>query len=177
MLLLPLLLFIPLVIAQGLGVSTSYWPVLSPSPSTPWVRGQKNLLAWRVAGGTGVSAFEIELHHWSRKVMQGALKIARRYPMQALPGRYGNLGGSLEVEIPADLPATDGYMISFSSYYHGKVYAMSEPFAIVDSLPSNATAPTGVPSPSLTAVITGLPHPTQQWPLMLDGPEDKNDEK
>ncbi|BEI86341.1 hypothetical protein CcaverHIS002_0606280 [Cutaneotrichosporon cavernicola] len=174
MLLFPLLaLFLPLVLAQGLGVSTSYWPVLSPSPTVPWVRGQKNLLSWRVAGGTGVQAFEIELHHWSRKVMQGALKIAYRYPMDALPGRYGNLGGGIEVELPSDIPTGEGFIVSFTSYYHGKVYAISEPFAILDQLPSNYTTPTGLASATYTATITSMPNPTQQWPLMLKGPEDK----
>ncbi|GMK57545.1 hypothetical protein CspeluHIS016_0403790 [Cutaneotrichosporon spelunceum] len=169
-----LALCLPLVLGQGLGVSTSYWPVLSPSPTIPWVRGSPNLLSWRVAGGTGVQAFEIELHHYSRKVMLGSLKIAHRYPMDALPGRYANLGGTIEVELPADIPLGQGYIVSFSSYYHGKVYALSEPFAIVDQLPSNYTAPTGLGSPSRTASVTSMPNPTQQWALMLDGPEDKD---
>jgi hypothetical protein len=108
--------------------------------------------------------------------MQGALKIAHRVPMKALPGRYGNQGGSIDVELPADLPLADGYMISFNSYFTGKVYALSQPFAIVDALPSNYTTPTGLVAATHTAVITGLPSPLQQWPLELNGPKDKLDD-
>lgn len=154
-------------------MSTSYWPVLSPSPTAPWVRGQKNLLAWRVAGGTGVDAFEIELHHWSRKVMNGAIKIARRFPNEALPGRYGNIGGEIQVDLGADIPTGDGFIIAFSSSFHGKVYALSEPFAILDAKPDNYTDhPAGLPDATVTATISNVASPTDQYPLSLKGKPD-----
>lgn len=140
------------------------------------MRGQKNVLAWRVAGGTGVQAFEIELHHWSRKVMNGAFKIATRFPNEPLPGRYANLGGEIEVDLGADVPAGDGFVISFSSSFHGKVYAVSEPFSILEAPPSNHTdRPQGLPEATVTATITNVPNPTDQWPLTLTGQPDSTD--
>lgn len=109
--------------------------------------------------------------------MNGAIKIAHRFPNEALPGRYGNIGGEIEVDLGGDVPLGDGFIIAFTSSFHGKVYALSEPFAILenrDAAPANYTdRPAGLPAATVTATISAIPNPTDQYPLSLSGKPDE----
>lgn len=170
-LLLALVTLLPLTLAQAaIGWSTIYWPVLTPSSTQPWVVGQKNLLAWRVAGGTGIPVFDIQLHNWNKKIMPGYIKLATQYPMQSLPGTYKNLGGEIEIDLDGSVPTGDGFVIAFTNMTHGNVYATSPPFSILAQAPSNySDNPEKLPSATVTATLTHGANPTQQWAITLDG--------
>lgn len=91
-------------------LATVYWPVFSPTESTPWIQGQTNLISWETGGGTGVEVFDIQLHNINETIMHGFLPIALRVPMEK-KGRRGNWGGSLSVELGTEVTA--GYVSLF----------------------------------------------------------------
>lgn len=82
-------------------LSTIYWPVSTPSRANPWVLGQKNLVAWKTGGGTGIDSFDIQLHNSNKTIMDGFIPIVLRVPMEKLPGTK-NYGGSIEVDLNAN---------------------------------------------------------------------------
>ncbi|WVQ72819.1 hypothetical protein IAR50_002379 [Cryptococcus sp. DSM 104548] len=157
------LLFLPFISASA--VSTIYWPVSYPDPNNPWVIGEKNPLAWKTGGGTGVQSFDIQLHNANKTVMVGFLPIALRVPMKKISNVYG---GSLEVELDSGVPTGDGFFLVFMNTYHGQVYGKSKKFSILDATPSNYTA-SALPTGTVTATLDGVPNPTQQWAVTLDG--------
>ncbi|KIR68479.1 hypothetical protein I312_100438 [Cryptococcus bacillisporus CA1280] len=161
-------IILPLIPFVSASVSTIYWPVSSPSPSNPWVLGEKNLLAWTTGSGTGVQSFDIQLHNANRSVMVGFLPIALRVPMERLPTGYKNYGGELEIDLGSEVPTGDGFYLLFMNTYHGEVYAKSKKFSIYASTPSNYTS-ADLPTATITATLLGAPNPTQQWAITLNG--------
>ncbi|EJT48874.1 hypothetical protein A1Q2_08078 [Trichosporon asahii var. asahii CBS 8904] len=149
----------------------AYWPVLSPSPSIPWVVGEKNILAWKTAAGLGIETFDVQLHNVDKKVMDGFIKLALRVP-HAAAGKYGTYGGELEVDLTEDVPTGDKFVVIFTESMHGQVYAKSEPFSIFKAgeQPGNYSSnPDKVPEPKTTATLTEGPVPTQEWAITLSG--------
>ncbi|WWC70603.1 uncharacterized protein I206_104554 [Kwoniella pini CBS 10737] len=161
--LLTLLTFLPLAFS----LSTIYWPISYPSIDNPWVLGEKNLVAWKTGGGTGIESFDIQLHNSNRTIMVGFLPIALRVPMEKLPGKKF-YGGEIEVDLSSSLPTGDGFFLIFMNTYHGEVYAKSPKFSIYSSKPDNYTSP-DLPTATVTATITTVPNPTQQWAMTLNG--------
>ncbi|WVQ65950.1 uncharacterized protein L199_004128 [Kwoniella botswanensis] len=158
-----LLPFLPLAFS----LSTIYWPVTNPSETNPWVIGNKNLVAWKTGGGTGIESFDIQLHNSNRTIMVGFLPIALRVPMEKLPGKK-YYGGEIEVDLVDGLPTGDGFFLIFMNTYHGEVYAKSPKFSIYATKPDNYTDP-DLPTATVTATLTTVPNPTQQWAMTLNG--------
>lgn len=145
--------------------------MLSPSPSIPWVIGEKNILAWKTAAGLGIETFDVQLHNVDKKVMEGFIKLAYRVP-HAAQGKYGTYGGELEVSLDDAVPTGDKFVIVFTESMHGQVYAKSDPFSILkpDDRPGNYTNNPGkVPEPKTSLTLTEGPQPTQEWAITLDG--------
>ncbi|OCF31303.1 hypothetical protein I317_02207 [Kwoniella heveanensis CBS 569] len=159
-----LLPFLPLV----LSISSIYWPVTHPSATYPWVLGQKNLVAWTTGGGTGIDSFDIQLHNFNSSIMIGFIPIALRVPMERLPTGKKNYGGEIEVDLNVQLPTGDGFFLIFMNTYHGEVYSKSPKFSIYSSTPDNYTEP-DLPTATVTATVTTIPNPTQQWAITLNG--------
>ncbi|KAK4687176.1 hypothetical protein P7C73_g2948, partial [Tremellales sp. Uapishka_1] len=179
----------------ALAVNTIYWPVSSPSPTYPWVIGSKNLLSWTTGGGSGIESFDVQLHNANRNIMVGFIPIALRVPMQRLTTGSKNYGGEIEVDLNGNMPTGDGFSLIFMNTLHGE----SQKFSIYSSAPSNYTAvgtssaspsslffplanprnahpchapadtSTDLPTATITATLSELPNPTQQWALTLDG--------
>ncbi|EIW73596.1 hypothetical protein M231_04202 [Tremella mesenterica] len=149
-------------------LSTIYWPVNYPNANSPWVVGQKNFLSWITGGGVGIESFDIQLHHWNQTILNGFYPIALRVPMERLSTGRKNFGGELEVDLDSSIPVADGYILVFMNTLHGSVYAKSQKFSILASAPSNYTS-ADLPTATATATLTGVPNPTQQWALTLNG--------
>jgi hypothetical protein len=146
--------------------------VINPTPANPWVIGQKNLLAWRVASDTGVEAFDVQLHNVQHGVLSGAVKIARNVPMQRLSSGYKNYGGQIEVDLDGTIPTGDGFIVAFVETVHGGVYTLSDPFSIVADAdkPANYTdRPGGLPTATVTATLHDKPNPTMDWAITMSG--------
>ncbi|ORY31448.1 hypothetical protein BCR39DRAFT_526817 [Naematelia encephala] len=149
-------------------VSTIYWPISSPDTNNPWIVGQKNLLAWKTGGGSGVESFDIQLHNWNKTIMNGFIPIALRVPMERLPTGRHNYGGEIEVDLDLDMPTGEGFSLIFMNTLHGQVYTKSKPFSILASTPDNYTSP-DLPTATVTATITTLPNPQQEYAVTLNG--------
>lgn len=145
--------------------------MLNPTADSPWVLGQKNILAWRVASGTGIKSFDVQMHNFRHGVMEGAIRIAKNVPMERMSGGYRNYGGEIEVDLDGTIPTGYGFVIAFVESVNGQVYSISPPFSIVDSPPSNYTdIPEGLTAAATTATLHDAPNPTMQWAITLDGP-------
>lgn len=145
--------------------------MLSPSPSIPWVVGEKNILAWKTASGLGIPAFDVQLHNVDKKVMDGFIKLALRVP-HALQGKYGNYGGELEVDLDENVPTGDRFVVIFTESMHGQVYAKSDPFSIYKAgdKPGNySNNPDKLAQPKTTLTLTEGPVPTQEWAITMSG--------
>lgn len=146
--------------------------MLSPSPSIPWVVGEKNILAWKTAKGLGIETFDVQLHNVDKRKMDGFVKLALRVPHTG-SGKYGNYGGELEVELGDKIPTGDNFLIVFTESMHGQVYAKSDPFSILAAAdkPGNySNNPDGLKTPDTTVSLTEGPEPTQQWAITMSGP-------
>lgn len=78
-----------------------YWPVTTPSATSPWVIGQPAAIVWTTGGGTGVMAFDIQLHNANRTIMEGFVKIAAQVPLvkEKSGSNKGRYGGQLGIDL------------------------------------------------------------------------------
>lgn len=163
------LVALSLLSAACASISTIYWPVTYPSATYPWILGEKNLLFWQTGGGSGIDSFDIQLHNNNKTILNGFIPIALRVPLERLPTGRKNFGGEMEVDLdPNVMPTGDGFRLIFMNTFHGQVYSVSPAFSILASKPANFTdAP--LPTATVTATLTELPNPTQEWAKTLNG--------
>ncbi|KAI0052328.1 hypothetical protein FA95DRAFT_1592839 [Auriscalpium vulgare] len=124
----------------------AYFQVSSPAKGAQWANGQTYPVTWEKGLLDGVDTFDLEL---SRMSTDGLIFIAKDVPSTIK---------TVNVAFQS-LPAADDYFLLFLNSTHGVVYGNSQQFSILQSIPSNATAPQpDANQPTVT--VSGGPNPT-----------------